>query len=141
MDIYSIYFLIYSYYKKLEKFIKNKNFLPEDEWDDLFFDIKSACLRDVYPSEFIDMLYERGFLLENEDEINEFMRLLVDLLSNIRKSKLCGHTSIELFGRNEKPLVKSSTMLFTMVNKVENNDLCICGSGLRYEDCCGRINK
>ena len=127
------------YYKKVERFIKSKNFLDENRLEDILWDISEVCFMDKRPSEIIDILNENDFSFEGIDEVNVFMKLIMDLSNNSRKWVLRGYKPSELFERYEKPLLKPLPKEpFEIKQKVGRNDSCTCGSGLKYKKCCGK---
>ena len=113
--------------------------MTENKLEDILWDISDACMMDKRPSEIIDILNENDFTFEGIDEINAFMKLLMDLSNNTRKWVLRGYMPSELFERYEKPFLKPlPKQPFEIKQKVGRNDSCTCGSGLKYKKCCGK---
>jgi hypothetical protein len=128
------------YFKKLEEFIKSKNLIEESEIEGFVYDIFGACKLDLPLDIIMTILKDSGLEFNDEEDANEFMRLLRIASNNTRKWVLHGHMPAEL-AKNpakipvdrpqaEKPIQKP-------IKKIGRNDPCYCGSGKKYKHCCG----
>lgn len=131
-----------TYFKKIEEFIRSKNALDDNDIDDLLYGIFGACQLDLPFEIIVDMLKDSGIEFTDEDEINEFIRMLRVASNNTRKWILRGHMPLELgenlakipANRSQDQRPKPRT-----VKKIGRNDPCYCGSGKKYKHCCGNI--
>lgn len=124
------------YLEKIKTFIKSKNVLEDDKLDDLMPEIFDACKMDKNPGEIVAMLKENNVEL-NEEDTNEFLRLLMTLSNSTRKWVLRGHMPSELVKKPARPQV-NPVPTNSVQKKVGRNDPCICGSGKKYKVCCGK---
>ncbi len=124
------------YLNKIKDFIKSKNILDDSQLDDLIPEIADACKMDKNPNEIIAMVNESDVEL-NEQETNEFLRLLMTLSNSTRKWVLRGHMPSELVKKPGRPPVMPLPAKSAQ-KKVGRNDPCICGSGKKYKYCCGK---
>jgi hypothetical protein len=92
--------------------------------------------------EYFDKL---GYKYLDLDELNAFVKEVVDVHNNTRLYGNNGYTPNELFELNGSPKVVSpppETLTFTLVKpkipKVGRNEPCPCGSGIKYKKCHGR---
>lgn len=128
------------YFKKLEEFIRNLNIVDESMIDGLVYDIFGACKLDLPLDMIVNMLKDSGIEFKEENESNEFMRLLRIASNNTRKWVLRGHMPVEMVKNpakvpSDKPQPQN-TKPKTIV-KIGRNEPCYCGSGKKYKHCCG----
>jgi preprotein translocase subunit SecA len=81
------------------------------------------------------------------EQLNEVMKLVMELSNNTRIWENNGHTPMEIFEKFEKPNIRplpevpfdfSATNVIDMKTrkKIGRNDPCPCGSGKKYKKCC-----
>ncbi|HOP99830.1 MAG TPA: SEC-C metal-binding domain-containing protein [Acetivibrio clariflavus] len=131
-----------SYIKKIEEFIGSKDNLDENEKEDLLYDIFGVFQLDLSLEVVIDMLKDMGIEFNDEDETEEFMRLLRVASDNTRKWGLRGHMPVELGKSRAKVPIDRPQLQKPQprtVKKIGRNDPCYCGSGKKYKHCCGKI--
>ena len=86
-------------------------------------------------------------LLKGFDQVQEMMGVVQEYMNNVPKWIFKGYSSHEVFEKYEKPNLRPlpKNMLpagFGMgVPRVERNDPCPCGSGLKYKNCHGKYNS
>ena len=86
-------------------------------------------------------------LLKGFDQVQEMMGVVQEYMNNVPKWIFKGYSSHEVFEKYEKPNLRPlpKNMLpagFGMgVPRVERNDPCPCGSGLKYINCHGKYNS
>lgn len=86
-------------------------------------------------------------LLKGFDQVQEMMGVVQEYMNNVPKWIFKGYSSHEVFEKYEKPnlrpLPKNMPPAgFGMgVPRVERNDPCPCGSGLKYKNCHGKYNS
>ena len=86
-------------------------------------------------------------LLKGFDQLQEMMGIVQEYMNNVPKWIFKGYSSCEVFEKYEKqnlrPLQEQMPpMGFGMgVSKVDRNDPCPCGSGLKYKNCHGKYNS
>ena len=86
-------------------------------------------------------------LLKGFDQVQEMMGVVQEYMNNVPKWIFKGYSSHEVFEKYEKPNLrplpeKMPPAGFGMgVPRVERNDPCPCGSGLKYKNCHGKYNS
>lgn len=102
--------------------------------------IGQATLFGENVNELISYFLSR-FELENQDQINVYVKAIVDVANNVRLWENRGHTPHELLAM-ERPYLKSMSpppsLEVIKGGKVGRNDPCPCGSGRKYKRCCGK---
>lgn len=85
-------------YKALEEFFKkNKGSIQSaEELDDIIHEILLMLKVDNPPSTFFEMLEEFGYIFEDKQEVETFMKLFQEISSNSRKWTLRGFTPKEI---------------------------------------------
>jgi len=85
-------------YKALEKFFKrNKGPIQsEEELDDIIHEILLELKLDNPPSAFFEMLEEFGYIFEDKQTVEEFMKIFQEISNNSRKWTLRGFTPTEI---------------------------------------------
>lgn len=135
-------------YNALLKYVK-KNFFKGDEekaeW--LCEDIHGLCQFGLDMQTILDTFNDRGISFDDMDQVNEVMKLVMELSNNIRIWENNGHTPHEIFEKFEKPNLRplpNKPFDFNQTNvidmrtreKIGRNDPCPCGSGKKYKKCC-----
>ena len=110
------------------------------------------------PTEIIKDLNEHDAVFDGEDQLREFMNLLMDAHNNTRLIENRGHKPVELHSNNFtgiptivpgsskaasilgelQPQLSAMGIPVELGKKVYPNDPCPCGSGKKYKKCCGR---
>lgn len=82
-----------------------------------------------------------GLNFNGVEDVNAFMQLMMNMSNNTRKWILRGNTPSELFEKYEKPFLKPLPKESFVIKqeKPSRNDLCPCGSGIKYKKCCGKL--
>lgn len=86
-------------------------------------------------------------LLKGFDQVQEMMGVVQEYMNNVPKWIFKGYSSHEVFEKYEKPNLRPlpenmPPAGFGMgVPRVERNDPCPCGSGLKYKNCHGKYNS
>ena len=136
--------------KKVRDFINIYLSDDSDVTDEIMEKINYAALADIKFQAVFD-IFEK-FLIEFKDQqqLNRFMPMLLDMYNNCRKWSNNGNTPKELSGTySVKPATlqkpKDETFTYTVKKsapntqpKVGRNELCPCGSGKKYKKCCIR---
>jgi hypothetical protein len=117
----------------------------EEEVDLIVYDIK---LGDS-PSQLMENVQDK-FELTSEPMVNDFIRLLSDLMNNTRLWFLKGYAPSEVRAALDQPNAspgeqavlaegssKAEIYPFATKQKVGRNDPCPCGSGKKFKKCCG----
>jgi hypothetical protein len=129
------------YFKKLEQYITSKDIGLENRSVDLLWELADACVMDESVNSMMETVNEYGFVFNGLEDVNTFMKLMMELSNNTRKWILRGHMPSELFEKYEKPFLKPLPKKpFVMKqDKPLRNELCPCGSNLKYKKCCGKF--
>jgi len=110
-------------------------------------DIQGICQFDFSLQEILEVFNTRGVVFESEKQVDDVLKLIMDLANNNRVWENNGHTPAELsMGREGdylQPLAaepfkfdKADLIDFKIGKKVGRNDPCPCGSGKKYKKCC-----
>ncbi len=132
-------------YDKLLAYIR-QHFYPDNETNatELMEDIL-LTLQDEYNIEAVLFEFTRRKLgFEQEDQLNDLLRLINDQYNNTRLWENCGHTPKELFEQFDKPHLSplpnnrrpADIYDIRTGSKIGRNDPCPCGSGRKYKHCC-----
>ncbi len=90
-----------------------------------------------------ELLDKYGLIAGSEKAIQRFLDLYMKARNNTRIWHNKGYSPDEMFRIMESRQVKeeSSGPLVRMRTKIGENDLCPCGSGKKYRECCKRISQ
>ncbi len=86
-------------------------------------------------------------LLKGFDQVQEMMGVVQEYMNNVPKWIFKGYSSHEVFEKYEKPNLRPlpenmpPAGFWMGVPRVERNDPCPCGSGLKYKNCHGKYNS
>lgn len=78
-----------------------------------------------------------GLKFEDINQANEYLQLAMDLHNNIPHFSLCGYSPNDLMHMQIQEMHEQQKEKFK--NKIGRNELCPCGSGKKYKNCC--MNK
>lgn len=95
----------------------------------------------VKSTDELDYFTERGYQFKGMDDFNDFAQLVMNAHNNTRMYDNNGFTPNEVFEKFERPKLKllpKEPFNFQATPKVGRNDLCPCGSGLKYKKCHGK---
>jgi len=135
------YFEINKEYKDLLEYA-TKRLFDGDEWqaEMLVEDIQVYCQQNFSPEAIIDLFNQRGVSFDGIKQVNEVLKLVMNLANNTRIWENNGHTPNEIFEKFEKPKLKQLPAERFLVSgkskKIGRNDPCPCGSGKKYKKCC-----
>lgn len=119
--------------QKVVNFLKNINYeMPEALVRVFIVKIMSSVKIDV--KDFINV---ENLNIDNIDQANEYLQLIMNLHNNIPHYALCGYSPNELMKIKLEEMKKQEEN--NKKNKIGRNDLCPCGSGKKYKQCC--LNK
>ena len=119
--------------KKILSFLKKKKFEnPEG--------LVMAYIHDIMISPEINIqnfMNVEGLNIKDLDEANEYIQLIMNLHNNIPHYALYGYSPNDLMELSRKEWEREKEGI--KKNKIGRNDLCPCGSGKKYKNCC--LNK
>ena len=84
-------------------------------------------------------VFDRYFINLSMDELSEAADLIINMMNNTRLWINNGYTNMELEDFNKRP--KLTLLKGNLGQDTRSEPLCICGSGKRYIDCCGKENE
>lgn len=125
--------------KKLKNIIVSKMGASNDEADMVCKLIRLNMSVDVRIDEHFRVLDSMGLYIQNENQINELVKCIMELENNTRKLSNRGYTPDEMHAKYDNKLLKKDKVLNFLQakrNKIYPNDLCPCGSGKKYKNCC-----
>ncbi len=137
------YFEVNREYKKLLNYL-NKNIFYGDKYNAemLCEDIQGICRYAFSIQKVLDEFNRRDISFNGEEQVNEVMKMIMNLANNTRIWENNGHTPQEIFELMGKQSLRSLPDDDARVNasisneKVGRNDKCPCGSGKKYKKCC-----
>lgn len=137
------------YTQRFILYLQNTYNLTEDDAIEIFYTLQDA-IHSGYPSEaLLDILKELLNLHEKKivggKRIDKAIDELQKLMQNTRLLVLRGHTVAEIQRKEEEKRLDRSAAVqdtsnkiipFNSKKKIYPNDLCPCGSGKKYKNCC-----
>jgi hypothetical protein len=128
-------------YADLKAFVLKHNLNPKEGLEGVDGDLIDLNEMIQSGAGTADILRMFDYPFKNGDEMNEFAALLSDVHNSTRLFENNGFTPSELFEKYERPMLKllpDEPFIPSAVPKVGRNELCPCGSGLKYKKCHGR---
>lgn len=128
-------------YKDLLRYISDLLKGDRQRAEELCEDIVSMCQIESSIKSIFDTIYWHDIAFKDDRQVDEVMKLVMDLANHTRIWSNNGYTPYELFEKFEKPhLQKMSTnnrlKSSGKAKKIGRNDPCPCGSGKKYKRCC-----
>jgi len=141
------------YYEVTEEFddlldYVSKNLIKdEDKAQELVEEIQGSCQIGSDINFVINHFNHFNVNFKSIEQLNEVMKLVMELSNNTRIWENNGHTPMEIFEKLEKPNMRplpkvpfdfNATNVIDMKTrkKIGRNDPCPCGSGKKYKKCC-----
>ena len=127
--------------KRLKDFMVAKMGASYDEADKACMLLRLNMSVDVRIDEHFRVLDGMGLYIQNESQINELVECIMELENNTRKLSNRGYTPNEMHAKYDNTLLKKDKVInFVQAkkSKIYPNDLCPCGSGKKYKNCCKR---
>lgn len=122
-------------YEKLYRAIKP--FVKSSTAADATSYLLESCLRGKNPFREIEFLRtEFGIEFKDINEVEKVLRPLQDFNNNCRMWVNLGYTPLTM--PKKSSAAPFNTPIQSNVPKVGRNDLCPCGSGLKFKKCCGK---
>jgi uncharacterized protein YecA (UPF0149 family) len=130
----------YEYTPELEKLRSYLITLVSDPFavPDLLDQIHDHCVEEARPQVFFDLLASAGVVFSGIEQVNEVLRLILDVQNNTRRWNNFGHSPNELHVLSKSKILPFPVNQSSDTVKVGRNDPCPCGSGRKYKNCCGR---
>lgn len=129
------------YIQRFQQYLIKKLGAMEDEAEFAVRIIWRLICGDCEMHNIFDVLDDLGLMVDSEKELNVLVQKINELWMNTRKLLNRGYTPNEM-RQQEAPHFKAS-MVNNIVNfdeakrnKIYPNDLCPCGSGKKYKNCC-----
>ena len=131
-----------SSYKKLKTFLMKQMHMSYDQAVTWCVQAWEGGYIGDSPTIVMNQMREAGVVFDNDQQMNEFVMLLVDAHNHTRRKENRGHSAVELgnrgtsfamtsMGPKKAPVVREE-------KKIYANDPCPCGSGKKYKKCCGK---
>ena len=140
--------------KAMLKYLKRRESNLSLPADDFCTCIQEIIVIDAPMQEVINIVEAEGLVFNKYYDIGEFAALYQDLNNSTHKHANCGYTPDELFAMSDKgkrlaerisPIGQMSLFdkpiekpKLTIVGKPSRNGPCLCGSGRKYKNCCGK---
>ena len=133
-------------YDELLEYV-NKNFFPnnKDRAEDICEDIQTMCMYNADIKAILQSFKSRGISFKDMVQANEVLKLINELINNVRNWENNGYTPLEMSEILENPKLRplpDGPYIYEKygVNvKVGRNEPCPCGSEKKYKKCC--LNK
>jgi uncharacterized protein YecA (UPF0149 family) len=142
------YFEVTKQYRALLSYAA-RHFFDGDELaaEMLCEEVQGICQFEFSLQEVFEVFTTRSVDFKSEKQVNEVIKLIMELANNTRLWENNGHTPEELFEKHEKyhlrtlpdqpfKFKKADIYDFKTGKKVGRNDPCPCGSGKKYKKCC-----
>jgi hypothetical protein len=103
--------------------------------------LREMIQNDVRNQDMLDYLSDRGYRFDSEKRFNEFFMLFTIAHNSTRMFENNGFTPNDIFEKYDRPKLKplpKEPFNLNVISKVGRNELCPCGSGLKYKKCHGR---
>lgn len=115
-----------------------KHIANPDEVLDLVEELYDAFRAEWGMQEYMDLLSDHGVVFDDMNQVKAMLQLLVDAKNNTRLWQNHGHTPRELASRGRSKIIPFPGTQQQQAVKVGRNELCPCGSGKKYKNCCGK---
>lgn len=133
-------------YKELESYFIKKLDVPYEKAARWCFETWTNSYEGKSPAELMNKMHEEGIVFQSEQQMGEFLRLLMDAFNNTRTKENRGNKPWELSERGMiggmpamvPEMSQPAPVTAKKVEKIYPNDPCPCGSGKKYKKCCGR---
>ena len=133
-------------YKELESYFIKKLDVPYEKAARWCFETWASSYEGKSPAELMNKMHEEGIVFQSEQQMGEFLRLLMDAFNNTRTKENRGNKPWELSERGMiggmpamvPEMSQPAPVTVKKVEKIYPNDPCPCGSGKKYKKCCGR---
>lgn len=130
------------YIQRFQKYLIKKLGAMEDEAEFAGRIIWRLVCGDCEMQNIFDVLDDLGLMVDSEKELHILIQKINDLWNNTRKLLNRGYTPNEMI-HQEKAVYLKTPKPHNIVNfeeakrnKIYPNDLCPCGSGKKYKNCC-----
>jgi hypothetical protein len=134
--------------EKLKAFIINNMSASEELAADVVYDIETACSMECSLQDIVYELERRKIFFKSTEQFDLIAPLIEDVCNNVRIWINLGHTNAEMFeikGRTSLEITDEPVELVIddepLIYEAGGNELCTCGSGKKYKDCCGEIEE
>lgn len=138
-------------------YLKKKKHLLQFSPEEVCWLIRMMISIDCCLQETLEYLTGVGLQFDSAGDMEAFMQRYQELNNHTRKQVNRGYTPDELVQEysesipRTKPCIlenqismfeesQNEPKILTLNTKVGRNDLCPCGSGLKYKKCCGKLN-
>ena len=131
-------------FKKLVYFMKNQLGLLEEEAGWIVTIVQAKIFGSCDINEIFEYLEEEQLYIENQWQMEKLAELVIDLWNHTRMVTNRGFTPDELLKNSKKPKFplreENNVVDFEVMKnkKIYPNELCPCGSGKKYKNCCGK---
>lgn len=139
-------------YKDLMSFFTKKMSISYEKANAWCMKVWAAGYEGKMPSILMNEMQSEGLEFQNDSQVGEFLRYIMNAYNNTRMKENRGNKPWELSKRNAAvdtaPFKPEKIMPFENIKKNEDikknekiypNDPCPCGSGKKYKKCCGRV--
>lgn len=132
------------------RFVKERLGRPENEAAVIGSHIQLIMRHGAMPKDIFEEMARFGLNEENEELMNDFITVMMDMYNNTRMPETRGYTTLEAQKADpsrQKKIATASEVVTSSIPIVKNriggkkiypNDLCPCGSGKKYKNCCAR---
>jgi len=134
--------------EKLRSFIINNMDVSDELAADIVDDIEVACSMECSLQDIVYEFERRKIFFKSTEQFDLIAPLLEDMYNNVRTWINLGHTNEEMSditGRTS-PKISDEHIELEMhdgssIERIDINDLCPCGSGKKYKNCCGEMEE
>ncbi len=133
-------------YKELESYFIRKMGVSYEQAVSWCLQVWDGGYKGQSPADLLNKMHEDGFEFQGEQQMGEFLRLLMDAFNNTRTKENRGNKPWELSERGMiggmpamvPEMAQAASVSAKKAEKIYPNDPCPCGSGKKYKKCCGK---
>jgi len=134
--------------EKLKAFMINNMNVSEEIAAEVVDDIEIECSMECSLQDIVYEFERRRIFFESMEQFDLAAPLINDVYDNVRTWINLGHTNAEMFeitGRTSPKITDEPVELEmhdgSFIERIDIDDLCPCGSGKKYKNCCGEIEE
>jgi len=127
----------YKPYIKLSEYIYTKKLCTDENIGGIYdqmLDVYDMIQDGLQIKDILEFFIEvKGYIFNNTDEINEFLKVVMYAYNNTRMFENNGFTPNEMM---EMAIKQPKEQVLRIPKEIGRNDPCFCGSGKKYKKCC-----
>lgn len=122
-------------YKNMLNYMRKHMYLSEEKAEEYGAEIQLVIRSGAKPNDVVNRCSQLGMTFNDNQQVNDFVKYLMDMFQNTRMPENRGFTANEIQTMFTPGAVVQRR---NTEKKVYPNDPCPCGSGKKYKKCCGK---